>query len=249
MTVERERLSGDNWPWLEYEHQARYTFAAQRIPGGTVVDCASGAGFGTRVFAGTNASRTLGVERDFAALRSARGIAPNAWFCCADACRLPLASGSVDAFVSLETIEHLDADRTFLEEIVRVLRPGGIAVCSTPNRLVTNPGTGLHDRPWNQYHVREYSPAELSALLSTFFAEVQVFGQNPVRSGILTVARRLARHVSPLLAVRFLQALKLPRLVLRDPSHHRVQSVHDAVEYEYTVVECARPRSALGTPM
>jgi SAM-dependent methyltransferase len=248
VTLERERLSGRDWPWLEKEHQARYAFAAQRIHGGTVIDCASGAGFGTRVFASTDARMTLGIERDLAALRSAMGIVPRARFCCADAYRLPLASGSVDAFVSLETIEHLDSDRLFLGEVVRVLRPAGISVCSTPNRLVTNPGIGMRDRPWNQYHVREYSPAELLGLLSTFFAQVEIFGQNPVRSRLLLVARWMARRVSPRLAVRFLQVLKLPRLVFRNPSHHRVRHIQDFVEYEYTVVECGRPRSAPGTP-
>jgi SAM-dependent methyltransferase len=248
MTLERERISGREWPWLRHEHLSRYEFAAQRIPGGTVVDCASGAGFGTRVFAATSARRIVGIERDLATIRRARNVAPSAHFCCGDAHALPLASECVDVFVSLETIEHLDGDRNFLEEVARVLQPAGMFICSTPNRLVTNPGTGPRDRPWNRFHVREYSPTELLAMLSEFFADVQIFGQNPVRSSLLSAARCIAGRVSARLAVRFLQAFKLPRLVSRDSSQHRVRLVQEAVEYEYTVVECCRPRSAPAFP-
>jgi hypothetical protein len=47
-------------------------------------------------------------------------------------------------------------------ECVRVLRPGGWLLLSTPNRLTFSPG---RDRPLNPFHSRELCPAELAALL------------------------------------------------------------------------------------
>lgn len=49
--------------------------------------------------------------------------------------RLPLADGTAQVVAAIETIEHLENPRAFLRELVRVLRPGGWIVVSTPNQL------------------------------------------------------------------------------------------------------------------
>jgi SAM-dependent methyltransferase len=46
---------------------------------------------------------------------------------------IPLNDGSVDFFFAGECIEHVDNTDSFLEEIHRVLKPGGIFVLTTPN--------------------------------------------------------------------------------------------------------------------
>jgi len=51
---------------------------------------------------------------------------------------LPVADSSFDLVVASEIIEHLDDTDTFVQEIYRVLKPGGIWVCVTPN-LASNP--------------------------------------------------------------------------------------------------------------
>jgi 2-polyprenyl-3-methyl-5-hydroxy-6-metoxy-1,4-benzoquinol methylase len=48
---------------------------------------------------------------------------------------LPLESASFDVVLCYETIEHVPDPAVFLQEIARVLRPGGTLVLSTPNRL------------------------------------------------------------------------------------------------------------------
>lgn len=48
---------------------------------------------------------------------------------------LPLASGSVDAVVSLDVIEHVNSADRYLAETCRVVRAGGRAVFTTPNRF------------------------------------------------------------------------------------------------------------------
>ena len=52
----------------------------------------------------------------------------------ADAASLPFRSGSFDAALSLETIEHLPDARTSSRELARVLRDGATVLLTTPPR-------------------------------------------------------------------------------------------------------------------
>jgi SAM-dependent methyltransferase len=83
----------------------------------------------------------------------------------------PLASfadNSFDSVVSFQVIEHIQDDRLFLKEIHRVLKPGGIALLTTPNRPYS-----LSRNPW---HIREYTALELTNLAKTFFSKVTMHG-------------------------------------------------------------------------
>jgi SAM-dependent methyltransferase len=73
-----------------------------------------------------------------------------------------------DVVVSFQVIEHIHNDLLYLKEIHRVLKPGGIAVLTTPNRSMS-----LSRNPW---HIREYLPGELEALAKKVFARVQMKG-------------------------------------------------------------------------
>lgn len=75
---------------------------------------------------------------------------------------------SYDTVLCFQVIEHIKNDIGFLQEIYRVLRPGGLLVISTPNA-----GTTITRNPW---HVREYRPVELKALLYKVFSHVEMFG-------------------------------------------------------------------------
>lgn len=77
-------------------------------------------------------------------------------------------SGQFDTVVSFQVIEHIKNDRSFLEEIYRVLRPGGVALLTTPNRRKT-----LTRNPW---HVREYVATELYQLAAGIFDGVEIKG-------------------------------------------------------------------------
>lgn len=79
-----------------------------------------------------------------------------------------LENNCYDLVVSFQVIEHIQDDVTFLKEIHRVLKPGGTALLTTPNRKMS-----LTRNPW---HIREYLPEELSAMASKFFSSVQMKG-------------------------------------------------------------------------
>lgn len=79
-----------------------------------------------------------------------------------------LKDNAYDVVLSFQVIEHIKADRLFLEEIKRVLKPGGTALITTPNIKKT-----LTRNPW---HIREYTSDQLKRLASAVFEEVEMKG-------------------------------------------------------------------------
>jgi SAM-dependent methyltransferase len=53
----------------------------------------------------------------------------------ADACQLAVRDESFDVVVSSEMIEHTEAPERVVKELARVLRPNGLLVMTTPNRV------------------------------------------------------------------------------------------------------------------
>ena len=79
-----------------------------------------------------------------------------------------LEDESFQRVISFQVIEHIKDDRAYLKEIHRVLKPGGIALITTPNIKMT-----LTRNPW---HIREYQAHELKQLASEIFDQVQIMG-------------------------------------------------------------------------
>ena len=75
---------------------------------------------------------------------------------------------SVDYVVTFQVIEHIHNDELFLEEIKRVLRPGGKLIMTTPNILMS-----LTKSPW---HIREYTPEEMREICQRIFTNVKLKG-------------------------------------------------------------------------
>lgn len=158
---------------IRAEHHHRYLAAATVCAGLDVLDIASGEGFGSALLA-TVARSVVGVDRDAGAVAFAAGAyaTPGLRFERGTCEAIPLADASVDAVVSFETIEHIEAHDRFLGEVRRVLRPGGFLLCSTPDRRVYRSG----DEP-NAFHLKELDRAEFEALLGRHFAGHAVVGQ------------------------------------------------------------------------
>ena len=73
-----------------------------------------------------------------------------------------------DSVISFQVIEHIKDDKRYLEEISRVLKPGGVALLTTPNIKKS-----LSRNPW---HIREYTAGELAALCQPYFGKVEMLG-------------------------------------------------------------------------
>lgn len=59
----------------------------------------------------------------------------NVRICRANCERLPYATEQFDLILGLELLEHIESVESFAEEVARLLRPGGVAVLSTPPRF------------------------------------------------------------------------------------------------------------------
>ena len=75
----------------------------------------------------------LDMDERFA--RSHCNRQPNVSFCTADATNLPFANASFDMVTMFDLLEHVQDDSRAANEAMRVLRPGGWLLISTPERL------------------------------------------------------------------------------------------------------------------
>ncbi|CAN5243730.1 MAG: class I SAM-dependent methyltransferase [Nocardioides sp.] len=80
-----------------------------------------------------------------------------------DALDLPFADGEFDRIVAAEVLEHIPADIAAVQELVRVLRPGGTLAVSVPRWFpeIVNwkLSADYHNAPGG--HIRIYTDAEL----------------------------------------------------------------------------------------
>ncbi len=240
MTTAAERNSESEWlpPWTRLEHEARYEFAAQFVAGKNVVDCACGAGIGSILFAASGASEVCAIDASLEAVAEAEkaNTRSNLKITLADAIHTGLPDNYADVFISLETIEHLKQDEAFVEEIFRVLKPGGVLICSTPNRDITNPGTIISDAPWNPHHIREYNFEEFKALLESRLETVAIHGQNPISKRRVIFMQRLAEKIGKEWAIKINKFLKCRWFVFSAPKHHAVQPISDNYGYEFYIL-------------
>lgn len=171
-------------PGLAYEnywfrrHEVAYAWAVAQLPqqpsAGWVLDAGCGEGYGTSMLRAAGHA-PLAVDYDVATtdhVRSRYGTPTLR----ANLVALPLADAVVSAVVSLQVVEHLWDQAAYARECARVLRPGGIAVVSTPNRLTFSPGWTPGARPDNIFHTTELAAGDLLDLLAPHLTSVGLYG-------------------------------------------------------------------------
>ena len=138
-------------------HEVVYESLTGAVKGRDVLEAGCGEGYGASLLA-RDARSMCALDYDAYATGHVRRTYPGLQVVRANLVALPFAAGSFDTVVSLQTIEHLWDQDTFVAECKRVLRPGGSMIISTPNTLTFPPG--------NPYHPHELTPAELCELVS-----------------------------------------------------------------------------------
>jgi SAM-dependent methyltransferase len=205
-----------------YEVAARSMRATDRV-----LDVGFGEGYGSTILPG----EYTGVELDEDLVAHARSRYP-ARFETYDGRNLP--DGPFDLVVSFQVIEHVPEPDPWLAEIARVARR---AMFATPNRIHR---LGEGERPWNRYHVREFSAEELRRLLEPHFGSVAVYGvcASPEIEAVELARYARARKIARLdpLGLRY----RLPqradawmRSRLRKPSAN-AQGEFTLAEFEHT---------------
>ena len=154
-------------------HEVVYQRLAQRCAGREVLEAGCGEGYGADLISRV-ARRVTALDYDEATVAHVRARYPRLEVMHANLTELPLADRSVDVVVNFQVIEHLWDQPQFVSECARVLRPSGLLMVSTPNRITFSPG---RDTPINPFHTRELDAEELTQLLADAgFAVEGVYG-------------------------------------------------------------------------
>lgn len=172
-----ERYIPDEFNDSEYisqMHLKRYEFAIPFIKGKDVIDIACGEGYGSNKM--SEFSKTiLGIDIDSEVINYAkdRYKKNNIRFYVGSVEMINEPNQSVDVVISFETIEHVGRkiQKKFLKEVIRVLRPGGLFIVSTPDKDISGEGH-------NEFHVCEMNKKGLCKLLSNYFYSIELYGQD-----------------------------------------------------------------------
>jgi SAM-dependent methyltransferase len=245
MNIDCERFGAGALPiWVHHEHQARWLYAQKYVTNKSVIDCACGVGDGTYIFANAGARHIYAFDLSTEAVNATKtrcATLSNVTATQSSGLSLPLESSSVEVFISFETIEHIEDDRGFLNEVVRLLKPGGTFLCSTPNRTITMPGKVLADKPWNPFHVREYNAEEFKSLLNEKFTDIVLLGQNPISSWRVSLLETLGKLLPGHAGGRINSALKIPRFLYDKIQDHVVDQIPQGKVCEYIIAVCSKP--------
>ncbi|MBD8555128.1 methyltransferase domain-containing protein [Rhizobium sp. CFBP 8762] len=196
MAFTGERFVPEETGNIVIEHLHRYYSALPLVVGKTVLDIASGEGYGSDLLASC-AMQVYGVDIAPEAVQHARDkyARTNLKFIVGSCASIPLPDHSVDVIVSFETLEHHDQHEESMSEFKRVLRPDGTLFISSPDKKNYS---DLRDFR-NPFHVRELYEEEFHNLLQRHFRQIHFFSQRIAFGSFLLPASGSAKLCSYLL--------------------------------------------------
>jgi 2-polyprenyl-3-methyl-5-hydroxy-6-metoxy-1,4-benzoquinol methylase len=152
---------------------ARYQQVADLVPKREklkLLDIGCGDGVLLWLISQASSAQLFGIDTDLSSIKTARRALTDrgvkAVLKQANAYHLPFNPNSFDLVIATEIIEHLAQPDKMLSQIKLVLKPKGQAIITTLIKLHTSLG--------DKMHVREYSTAELKALLKKYFNSVEI---------------------------------------------------------------------------
>lgn len=158
-------------------HMKSYAHAMTIVRGKRVLDLGCGTGYGANMLA-AHVEDVIAVDISEEAISDAAKSYPasNLHFLRIEPIEsrdLPFPDSNFDDVISFQVIEHIEHVGSYLKEIRRVLKPGGRLLLTTPNSsLRLLPG----QKPWNRFHVREYTYRTIKHTLQKEFPFVEVEG-------------------------------------------------------------------------
>ena len=173
-TAERSSHLDPSENVIYQRHLIAYKEAAKLVSG-TVLEVGSGEGYGIMELA-PKADHYIAVDKYNTDISDELKKENNITFIQAEVPPLKgIEDNSVDFVVTFQVIEHINDDEMFLQEIHRVLKPGGKLILTTPNSMMS-----LTRNPW---HTREYTPEQMGEVLKISFNNFElkgVFGNDKV---------------------------------------------------------------------
>ncbi len=125
---------------VDFVHElVRWSGLDRLPPGSTVLDVGCGIGGSARILAEHYGLDVLAISISPAQIARARALTPPSLerrcrFAVMDALQLPLEDGSFDAVWSVEASPHMPDKQRYADELLRVLKPGGVLALADWNR-------------------------------------------------------------------------------------------------------------------
>lgn len=177
-----ERLDTNILSASTVEHLHRYSIAQEFSADKKVLDIACGEGYGTNLIS-KRAELVIGVDNNITTIKKAEIKYKNkkCHFIHGDIEALPFEVNYFDLIVCFETIEHVQNPNFAISEIERVLKPDGILLISSPNKLNYSDKTNYK----NKYHIKEFYEDEFIRLIKSSFVNVKLFSQQLAHTSLI----------------------------------------------------------------
>ncbi|ADU29812.1 class I SAM-dependent methyltransferase [Evansella cellulosilytica] len=150
------------------EHIARYYFAMPFVHG-RVLDIACGSGYGSKMLAKArkkHISEIIGADINEETVHYGQKYYyhPLVSYKVADALNPNICDllGTFNTIVSFETIEHVQDDKAFMQQMLKLLKPGGTLILSTPF------GQGRGKKTNEPFHYHQLTVEEFKELFAPF---------------------------------------------------------------------------------
>ncbi len=129
LMADYDRQENEYWFFTARLQILRRLFDGLIQPGSLVVNI--GCGPGSTSLLASEFGNVVSVDYSLEALRFTRNRGLDSCVS-ADGIALPLRSDSCDVVLGLDVMEHLEDDRAFADELMRVVTPGGKIVLTVP---------------------------------------------------------------------------------------------------------------------
>lgn len=228
-------------------HLATYNFCLPYIKQNKVLEFGSGSGYGSYLISsGCQHITAVDISNDAIEYAKNKYKRDNLEFLKINNIEsepLPFEDNKFDTVISFQVMEHIKQADKYLSEIRRVLKKNGTLIIATPDRTSRLfPG----QKPWNIYHVTEYSPESFYSAVARLFPDTELYGMSG-REGIIDIELKRTRQLRlatyiftfPLCPEWYRQTmLRLLKLLARFPAALRKKFHTDSpvIEtYEFTV--------------
>lgn len=157
-------------------HYQRYKSIISICKGKVILDAACGEGYGSNMLSDV-ARSVYGIDLDHDTIQAAakKYSKENLKYVEGSVAELEFEDAMFDVVVSFETIEHVNdaTQQKFIKEISRVLKPDGVLIISSPDKL------NYSDIPnfSNKFHVKELYFEEFESLLRSKFKNINFYYQ------------------------------------------------------------------------
>ncbi len=161
----------DRFGATEYSERRLREYIISQIPSATtsVLDVGSGSAWLAKKFQGSD---TFLCSMDATIINTSKALekypSPKHTAVVADAFRLPFKPGSFDCVVAAEIIEHVPDPKAFVHSLLKVIKPTGTLIISTPYKEVIKYALCIHCNQRTPYnaHLHSFDEDKLRSLFT-----------------------------------------------------------------------------------